>query len=649
MLLTAAGSEPLRGWSVQGHIKQIYSKSARSNILIVDGRDTIISRNIQLTSENAFVIIEAQRLPGKHFALQLQVTDTTSSRRRFYLSTAYRVPKVDGLRARLPLLDTHNEPDGKWVTMALDVGSILDFCFKRHFATLDSVQLQSSCRLQRLEVTTERTSDADCILVDSSFLTRMQTNSASMDLTSSLRSNGSVSAVRSPPTSGNASPSKSIRQAKFAKRKTEGLDDSFDLPGPDSASDASEPPSPRVSLSTRATPKSSSRSRIPIRSGSNNSLRSPLTSDGDGTTKTPKKVKQPVFTFKPSPRSPPRPRHGTVSSSFDETGADFKSPQSNSRPSSRRQDKGADATVSRPISSRGSVCSVDDRIAQLRAELASRPRSSNRSRASSATKRPPDDVPSQRDKLQPAQAPEDVLASLFATPSQPAKTPVLGQNDAPKALCLDGFQMADDDFLLNDNWRNSESPPDTPVESDFESQYNSLRHDVLTELRSHSSLSHRPSSSVLDREQSSLNPHVLLAGRLDEDCDSSNSSSTVRATGSRLSQISLDEEAAFSRRIDNIGTPNPGHLHAHALWEDDWDVRYSPEPDSSDDEEAERQEHEIGDQLQSSYGSSSSSRAAGDPPAALQGARDDELREVIYDPSLNCYFDPEAHQYYTLA
>jgi hypothetical protein len=43
-----------------------------------------------------------------------------------------------------------------------------------------------------------------------------------------------------------------------------------------------------------------------------------------------------------------------------------------------------------------------------------------------------------------------------------------------------------------------------------------------------------------------------------------------------------DDNAAFERRIDHIGTPNPGHLHAHALWEDDWDVRYSPEPDEDD-------------------------------------------------------------------
>ena len=293
------------------------------------------------------------------------------------------------------------------------------------------------------------------------------------------------------------------------------LEDSFNLPS-----------SVVTAPSTPAATSLGTRSRIPVRQPSSESLRSPPLNP------------QPVFRFHSAPRSPPRHRETTVGSSFDESAADFKS-QPASRPSSQ-----APTPNSRPSSGRRSDCSssVDERIAQLRAELGSRPRSSSRSRCSSATARKeasPAVVPPPSADHPSPQRPEDVLAKLFTNQPPAAVPPSAPVANHPQPLNLGGFRMADPDFLLNDDWRGSESADGSCPGSDVESHDASLRRDdVLTSLPG---VQRTPRASfMLEREGSSMDPRKLLRGRqLDDDATSSTSSSTVVTTPSRLSQANM--------------------------------------------------------------------------------------------------------------
>jgi hypothetical protein len=111
--------------------------------------------------------------------------------------------------------------------------------------------------------------------------------------------------------------------------------------------------------------------------------------------------------------------------------------------------------------------------------------------------------------------------------------------EQPNALDLGGFKMADPDFLMNDDWRGTDSGGDSYAGSDVESHEASLQHgDILTSLPS-VQRTPRP-SFMMDREASSMDPRKCLSrGRPDDDATSTTSSSTLVTTPSRLSRGNL--------------------------------------------------------------------------------------------------------------
>lgn len=128
------------------------------------------------------------------------------------------------------------------------------------------------------------------------------------------------------------------------------------------------------------------------------------------------------------------------------------------------------------------------------------------------------------------------------------------------------------------------------------------------------------------------------------------------------------DTSTLDRRALSGGTPLPGTLHGSTM---DWAVRadndrWSPEPPSlsrldvmseedgnehasAEDEDA--TDHDLDDAFSDAEGDIAERDAAlaeewGGPEAPPPS--DDQV-ELLYDPQLNCYFDPQSHRYYRLA
>ncbi|EDQ90988.1 uncharacterized protein MONBRDRAFT_31654 [Monosiga brevicollis MX1] len=544
-------------------------------------------------------------------------------------STELHAVKVDSLRARLPLAFIDED---QWYTIWFDVTELMNYCFHEQLTRITAIKIEQGARLRRVlslggsrhlpaKWALPATLNANEVKINALVLADLEAARASatgLDLTTSMlmdRSDGTIIAGRlpAPPSSGsNSRPARSPRRGRMVR--------------------------------------SGDKAGRPVRDS----------------------VKWPV--------------HETATSGVKPSGQEQRGANDGmERGDSRHVNSHivARAPESRPASDTPPT----DSSAASQGVLVGAAMSA----AAGAVNEDEEDEEGQRptftsSSLLASRAPSDAATSLLEDLVRQG----LQVETGPGLLDLSGFKVAEEDFLVDDTWRYEDDDEDKSRKEHgvADVQRDDLDSDEDLPLASrpmhrssHDTISlddgdgnggealsaglrrglKQPSSSrgsttmSTSGEGHALTPRPTGLQRRESDVASTRSSVTVAAQARlSLANVHGGEDDVVLRRQDNIGTPNPGHLHATDLmWEDDWDTRWSPEPshlDSSDSEDEDQASSLFDSDMRRRAGSLSELESSfSSVGRSISRTADASLREVIYDPGLNCYYDPATNQYFQLA
>mmetsp|Transcript_8258 Transcript_8258/g.16119 ORF Transcript_8258/g.16119 Transcript_8258/m.16119 type:complete len:681 (+) Transcript_8258:58-2100(+) len=155
-ILSASGRDPLDKWKVSSkkQVRKIFEKGVRGFVFECGG-STSAKMNLPRSERETlglvqpFMVIQLylEATPLKPFSLGVSMRDNSKSKRRVILSTNFKDISITPLHVQLPLGLIKR---GVWVNFVLDLKSIMEAAFKSRFHSLDSVEIRSYCKVRRV-------------------------------------------------------------------------------------------------------------------------------------------------------------------------------------------------------------------------------------------------------------------------------------------------------------------------------------------------------------------------------------------------------------------------------------------------------------------------------------------------------------------
>eukprot|EP00002_Diphylleia_rotans_P013702 TRINITY_DN2673_c0_g1_i10.p1 TRINITY_DN2673_c0_g1~~TRINITY_DN2673_c0_g1_i10.p1 ORF type:complete len:703 (-),score=125.75 TRINITY_DN2673_c0_g1_i10:67-2175(-) len=157
-IFSAQGSNPLHGWKVihtgsANSVHKEFDKPTKSSVLVIEGSS---QTRLQLPADDKkglgliqpYLVFQIFVSSGQSFGLELSITDQDRNKRRLILSSSVKDVTCTALHSRLPLtILIRNE----WHNLVIDLPNLVSHCWRGHtFRTLESISLSPYCRLRRI-------------------------------------------------------------------------------------------------------------------------------------------------------------------------------------------------------------------------------------------------------------------------------------------------------------------------------------------------------------------------------------------------------------------------------------------------------------------------------------------------------------------
>ncbi|KFQ14035.1 Uncharacterized protein C3orf67, partial [Leptosomus discolor] len=156
-IFSAQGENPGAKWKIFGNPSAIwkeYDKEVKGFVFILKGSSQI--NKMQLPKENRqtlgliqrFLTLQIFVLSGQDFSTELLITDLGNIRRRLYLSTVHRELSVTPLHAKIPLFMIKRKI---WCNMCIDLVAFTSEIFRgAMFQSLDGIIISANCKLRKI-------------------------------------------------------------------------------------------------------------------------------------------------------------------------------------------------------------------------------------------------------------------------------------------------------------------------------------------------------------------------------------------------------------------------------------------------------------------------------------------------------------------
>ncbi|XP_072539250.1 protein CFAP20DC [Salminus brasiliensis] len=156
-IFSAQGKDPVAKWKLSGgqpSISKVLDKEVKGFVYSLEGSSQ--THRMQLPKDGKTPLVLLQRYlvlqvnvpPGKDFSTELVVTDQGHLKRRLYFSTVHKEFSSTPLHARIPLTGLRRNI---WCNLCIDLGSFTAELFRgAAFLSLDGIVISACCKVKRI-------------------------------------------------------------------------------------------------------------------------------------------------------------------------------------------------------------------------------------------------------------------------------------------------------------------------------------------------------------------------------------------------------------------------------------------------------------------------------------------------------------------
>ncbi|ETW06947.1 hypothetical protein H310_03057 [Aphanomyces invadans] len=152
-LLAAGGKNPAAPWKLTGKVRREYDKLSKVFLFTMEGSALATKMALPKDSTKSlgltqrYLVLQTAIPAAAAISVEVGVTDANGTRRRIVMSSAFRGAVVHQLHAQVPLQQVTRDT---WLNWCFDVAALVDGSFAKTLRTLDSISLSGTCKLRRV-------------------------------------------------------------------------------------------------------------------------------------------------------------------------------------------------------------------------------------------------------------------------------------------------------------------------------------------------------------------------------------------------------------------------------------------------------------------------------------------------------------------
>lgn len=156
-ILSCQGKDPLQKWKISnsnGTANLVYEKNVKGYAVQLEG--STVTSKMQLPKSNKqslhltqqYLVFQVYIPPAKDFSIELGMSDNSGSRRRILMSTSARDISITPLHAKLNISLVKRDT---WLNLCFDLSSMLsDIFLKQTFKCLDLIVIAGHCKVRKI-------------------------------------------------------------------------------------------------------------------------------------------------------------------------------------------------------------------------------------------------------------------------------------------------------------------------------------------------------------------------------------------------------------------------------------------------------------------------------------------------------------------
>ncbi|XP_034550105.1 uncharacterized protein C3orf67 homolog isoform X2 [Notolabrus celidotus] len=154
-IFSGQGKDPAAKWKLSGGpsvIHKEYDKEVKGFVYCLEGSSQTVKMQMPMNGKMSlgllqrFLVLQVYIPQIKDFSTELVITDSQHLKRRLHLSTVHKELSSTLLHAKIPLVGLKRNI---WSTLCIDLVSFSDELFKG-FLTLDGITLYATCKVRRI-------------------------------------------------------------------------------------------------------------------------------------------------------------------------------------------------------------------------------------------------------------------------------------------------------------------------------------------------------------------------------------------------------------------------------------------------------------------------------------------------------------------
>ncbi|XP_062522796.1 protein CFAP20DC-like [Corticium candelabrum] len=156
-VFSAHGRNPASEWKLSGtasSIRREYDKEVKGYVYVLEGGPTLTKMSLPKDEKQCLGLVQPMIVfqlyvsHGERFSIDLTVSDILKSKRHIFLSSSHKELSCNPLHARIPLATLTR---GVWLNFCIDLVSLVGHVFRGEtFSALERISVSAACKIRKI-------------------------------------------------------------------------------------------------------------------------------------------------------------------------------------------------------------------------------------------------------------------------------------------------------------------------------------------------------------------------------------------------------------------------------------------------------------------------------------------------------------------